>query len=73
MDILYSCFAGQAKNLPFLSLHRLTIGESHNLVSVIPFKCCSLPLVLLNGQLEEMHTCYCYVATHILKLFSNCL
>ena len=74
MGILYSCFAGQAKNLPIPSLHRLTIGESYNSVSVIPIKyCCNLSLVLLYGQLGEMHICYRYVAIHILNFFLNCL
>ena len=49
--------------LTFSSLHKLTISESHNPVYVISFKCCcDLPLVLLNGQLGEMHICYRYIA-----------
>ena len=34
MDISYSCFAGQANNLPFSSQQRLTIGKSDTPISL---------------------------------------
>ena len=41
MDILYSCFAGQAKSLPFSHLHRLPIGGSSSSSSDLVFiQCC---------------------------------
>ena len=73
MDILYSRFVGKANNLPFSSVHRLTIGESQTSASVIPFYCCcSFPLVLLKGQLGKMRTCYRCVAIYILNFCLNC-
>jgi len=71
--ILYSRFAGKAENLTIFKSthinHWLESWSSFWNTVLMSYSC----LVLLNGQLGNIHICFHYVAIHILNLFSNCL